>query len=138
MGKAPLLKMIDDQIRALRDKIAAVQNARDAAAARKNSAREKVDRVPEDEKRVMAEAEDRAAREAAELEAAHQLRLEIMQRELEDRKQEERHAALMRVKAELVDHAVDEVLRRYQESHDDALQAALIDGFTAEMESMRS
>lgn len=134
LGKEPLLKMIDAQIHALREKIAAVQNARDAAAARKTAAQTQVDRAAEDEQQVMAEAEARLSREVAELDEAHQRRLEIMQRELEDRKQEEAHAALMQVKAELVDQAVQEVLKHYADAGDADWQAAQVDGFTADLE----
>ena len=136
LGKAPLLKMIDDQIHGMREKIAAIQNARDAAAARRSAARGKVDHVADDEERILAEADERLARETAELEEVQQRRLAIMERELEDRKQEELHAALMQMKEELVNHAVDEVLQRYRASGDEALQAAMIDGFTVDLEKM--
>lgn len=136
LGKEPLLRMIDRQIHAMREKIAAVHNGRDAAAERKHAAKNKIDKAPEDETRIMGEAEERVQREVGELDAAQKRRLQIMENELEDRKQEEVHAALMQIKAELVNQAIDEVLHRYQESDDSDRQAALIDGFTADVEKM--
>ncbi len=138
LGKAPLLKLIDDQIHDLRDKIAAVRNTREAAADRKNAAAEKLAKMDEEDKRIVAEAEARLARETAELEEKQKRRLDIMHREMEDRKKEEAHAALMAAKAELVDQAVDELLQLYRAADNETLQAQLIDGFTADVEKQAS
>jgi F0F1-type ATP synthase membrane subunit b/b' len=138
LGKAPLLRLLDNQIHELRDKIAAAKNAREAAAQRKRAAAEKLERVAEDDNRIMSEAEERLARETAELEEQQQLRLEIMKRELEDRKAEEEHAVLMAAKAELVEYAVDELLKRFQAADNAALQSKLVDAFTADLEKQAS
>jgi len=134
LGKPPLLKLIDDKILELRGKIAAEENAREAAAQRKQAAQGKLERAKDEEHRIMTEAEERLDKEEAQLEYAHQQRLELMTRELEDRKHEEVHAAMMQVKAELVNHAIDELLKTYKEKADETLHAALIDGFTADLE----
>lgn len=138
LGKAPLLRVLDNQISELRDKIAAARNAREAATERKKAAAAKLDHMTEEDNRVLAEAEERLARETADLEEQQQRRLEIMNRELEDHKAEEEHAALMAVKAELVNKAVDELLQRYQASNDAALQTKLVDAFTADLEKQIS
>ena len=134
LGKAPLLRLLDNQIHDLKEKIAAAKNAREAAAQRKRAAAEKLERVSEDDARILAEADERLAREAEEMEEQQQLRLEIMKRELEDRKAEEEHAVLMAAKAELIDNAVDELLQRYKDVDSPELQAKLVDAFTADLE----
>ncbi len=138
LGKAPLLKLLDDKIHDLRDKLAAVRNARDAAAERKQAAARKLEHVEEENAHILTAAEERMERETAELKKKQEQRLAIMQREMEDRKKEEAHAALMAVKAELVNQAVDELLRRYQESSTETLQARLIDAFTVDLEKQVS
>ncbi len=138
LGKAPLLKLLDNQIHELRDKLAAIRNAREAAAARKNAAQEKLARIDDEDERISAETQARLARETDELEEKQQRRLEIMCREMEDRKKEEAHAALMAAKAELVDKAVNALLQTYKETDNETLQAKLIDAFTADLEKQVS
>ena len=134
LGRKPLLRLLDNQISDLKDKIAAARNAREAAAQRKRTAAEKLEHVAEDDKRILSEADERLVRETAELEEQQQLRMEIMKRELEDHKAEEEHAVLMAAKAELVNNAVDELLQRYKASDSVELQSKLVDAFTADLE----
>ena len=138
LGKDPLLRLIDNKILELREKLAAEQNACEAATQRKHAAELKLKQVQEDEGRILTEAQERLTKEEAELERAHQQRLEMMARELEERKQEEVHAAMMRVKADLVNDAIDQLLKTYQQRADEALRSSLIDGFTADLEGQAS
>lgn len=138
LGKAPILRLLDGQIQELRDKIDAGKNAREAAAQRKQVATEKLGHVEEDDRRILTEAEERLTRETAELEEQQQRRIEIMNREMEDRKVEEEHAALMAVKAELVNNAVDDLLEHYGTSNDTDLQSKMVDAFTDGLEKQIS
>jgi len=138
LGRKPIIRLIDNQIRELRDKIAAAKNAREVAEQRKRTAMEKLEHIVQDESRILSEAEERIARETAELEAQQQRRLQIMNQELEDRKAEVEHSIAMALKAELVNHAVEELLAMYKAANNAGLQSKLVDAFTADLEKQVS
>jgi len=138
LGRKPVLKILDNQIHGLRDKISAVRNAREAAAERRRAAAAKLEHVADEDHRILAEAQERLEREKSDLEEQQQQRIAIMKRELEDRKAEEAHAAIMAIKAELVNDAVSELLQRYQQADNELLQAKLVDAFTADLEKQLS
>jgi F0F1-type ATP synthase membrane subunit b/b' len=132
----PLLTFIDEKITELREKLKAAAQARKDAEARREAAQAKMDGLPEEEKQIGAESEVRLKREIAEAEENHRRNLAVMAQEKEDRKREEEHAAAQRLKAELVNLAIDRLADEYQRQRTQENEAALVDRFAGEVEKL--
>ena len=136
-GRKPLLKFMDEKIAELREKMETLAAARKDAEARRRGAEGKIARLPEEEAQIAAATEARLAKEMAELEEANQRSLEIMRRELEDRKRDEEKAAAMLVKEELVNQAIANLIDDYRAKDSAEQQARLVEQFAGDVEKLQ-
>jgi F0F1-type ATP synthase membrane subunit b/b' len=136
-GRKPLLKFLDEKIADLREKMEALAEARKDAEARRHGAEDKLARLSGEEQQIAAATEERLAKEMAELDEANQRGLEIMQRELEDRKRDEEKAAAMRVKEELVNQAIAKLIDDYKAKDSAEQQARLVEEFSCDVEKLQ-
>ena len=136
-GRKPLLKFLDEQLAELREKMETLAQARQSAEARKREAEDKLDKLSEEEAEIDAATDARLAKEMAELEESNQRSLEIMQRELEDRKRDEGQAAAMLVKEELVNQAIAKLIDDYKANDTAEQQADLIEQFAGDVEKLQ-
>ncbi|NIA15271.1 MAG: hypothetical protein GWP08_14470 [Nitrospiraceae bacterium] len=136
-AKRPLLNLIDEKIAELRAKMDAIAEARKQAEERRQEARNQIDDLPNEERRVAQDMQERLAREMAELEEANQRSLDMMQQDLEDRKRKEEYVAHALVKEELVNASIARLaeLCRGRQSQA-ACQSELIDEFATELETL--
>jgi len=133
-GRKPLLDFLDGQIADLRVKIDRAKQTREAAAQRKQGAQEKMGRLHEEKEETARETEALIAREKAQFEDLTRLTLGHVDRETEDRKREEEHAAAQRVKEELVAQSIDLLVERYKAQASPQVDLAQIDQFIREVE----
>ncbi len=140
-ARKPLLKLLDEKIATLREKMAAAAARREEAAARKTNAAAALERLPGEEKKVDGETEQRLAREMKLLQEQNARSLEQIEREKRDRVREEELAARRRVKKELVNSAIEQVAARFVAQRDDPAQAryraGMVDGFVRDIEARR-
>lgn len=134
-GRAPLMRILDDQVAAVRTKIEQVQAARREAAQRKEEAQSKVETVPAERERVSREAETLIAQERAQTEAVTEQMREQLVREMEDRKEEEMHAAAQRLKSALVDEAIALLTERCKAQMSPEMHARQVERFIRDVEA---
>ena len=132
-GHRPLMAFLDAQIAEVRAKIEHAEQARNDAASRKQAAEAQVAQLPAQRDAIGRETAALAAREQAAIEETTRLTLERIERETEDRKLEEEHAAALRLKEELVDEAIRLFITRYRAtvSHED--EEAQVDRFIRDL-----
>lgn len=136
-ARRPLLNLIDEKIGDLRAKMDASAEARRLAEERRQKARAQVDDLPNEERRVAQDMKERLAREMTELEEANEHSLELMQKDLEDRKNKEDYLAHVLVKTELVDASIGRLAQLSHERQSDAAyQSNLIDEFVTKLETL--
>lgn len=128
-ARKPLLNFLDAQIAEVRTKLERVEQARQDAAQRKQQAEEKARSLPDAKERTARETEALIARERARFEEMARFALETLDKETEDRKQEEQHAAALRVKQELVGQSIDLFVAQYKATVSPEAQAAQTDRF---------
>ena len=109
---------------------------RKAAETRKREVEQRLANLPDQRKRIEEETEHRLKYELESLEEANQRSLELMQQELEDRKREEMHAVAMQMKAEIVNTAIEQLVKEYKAKAAPGLQSSLIDQFAGEVERL--
>lgn len=140
-ARKPLLDFLDEKIAMLREKVESSAQARAAAEERRAKVENQVADLPNEERRVAKQTEERIARELNELDKLNQHRIEIMKQEMGERREEQYHAAAIQLKRELVNQAMGRIAERYKtlELADakgpDALhQTMLLDRFATELE----
>jgi F0F1-type ATP synthase membrane subunit b/b' len=135
-GKKPLLNFLDTQIALTKEKFEAAMEEHETAKTRKQTAEEKLASLAGEKAEIERETQAHLERELAELEKANQHSLSVMERETNDRKKGEAHAAAQQVKRELVRQALENLESHYQAGATEAHQAALIDQFTGDVEKL--
>jgi F0F1-type ATP synthase membrane subunit b/b' len=133
-GWKPLIRMLDQQIQELRERMVALEKRRQDAETRREHAQHEHDRLPDIRQQTRDEAERAMERDIVQLTEANRERLEQMRAELEDRKNEERLAAQRQVKRELVDEAMRRIEASYRAGKDSSHHSKLVDDFCANLE----
>jgi F-type H+-transporting ATPase subunit b len=132
----PLANLLDEKVADLKERLDTTAQNRKTAELRIAEAKAKVADLPEEKQRVARTTEERIAHEAVEMEKANQQSLELMARELEERRDKERLAAATLVKRELVNGAIDSVIESYRQSvdKDSDHQSELLDQYLEQLE----
>lgn len=133
-ARKPLAGFLDAQIAALRARLDEAAKAKADAVARMRDAQVRQSSLEAERERVREDTEARIARELAELEESNQASLRAMERELEERKQAELQQATLRLKRELVDTAIADIVRDLGQHPEAANDQHFLDQFLAGLE----
>ena len=134
-GRKPLLDFLDAQVAEVRTKIERAAEARSTAAERKRGAQEKVALLPHEKEQTIHGTQERIVQEEARIEDLTRFTIEQVDRETEDRKREEEHAAIRLLKEELVDAAIERLVQRHKARISPGAEAAQIDQFIRDVEA---
>jgi len=136
-ARKPLGGFLDEQIDVIRQKLQAGEAARTEATERYEHAQQKYDsigdEIAEEERYKVAQIQ----REREEIEQLTADNLAEIDRATEDRKREEEHLAVLRVKEELVNEAIAAVTEQIKKAPAAADDAELISQFVEELEKRR-
>jgi len=130
----PLLRLLDDKIADLRERIETAARQRAEADAKRAEWQSKLTALPDEEKRVSEATERQLEKEIAEVTAANQQTQAVLEAEGEDRAQSVWLSAKQQVRRELVDKALARIERHYREEPIDDEHAAFVDAFARDLE----
>lgn len=136
-GTKPLLGFIDKQIAEIESDIRGAEESKEAAAARKAENESKIATLGDEEADAKAEAEKLGKEELANIAERTQEGVALIERERDDRLNQEKLAARNAMKAALVDEAIAQLEAKIRDEADDAKHAALVDIFINDLEQTK-
>jgi len=136
-GKAPLLNFLDGKIEEIRGRIEEAERARETALTHKAEAESKLANLDHVKARIERETEGRIALETRRIHESTEHNLSILEKEKEDRLRHEELLARQAVKAELVDRAIEEITKGYENTRSKESERHLMERFVLELENQR-
>ncbi len=114
-GTRPLLSFLDERIGDLRKRIAWADEARKEAEKQKQTAQDKLDQLDDVRRNITQKTHDVIEQEQEAIEEATEQNIARIDAEAEERMRVEELQAAQQVKAELIDKAAEELKERYQQ-----------------------
>jgi len=134
-GKKPLLAFVDQQVGDVRAKMDKARAAREAAENRRGAAQAKADGLEAEKARIAEQAAQVIEEDASDIAEAREHILAQIDEETEERKRLEKRHAAMRLKAELVDQAIEDLTAHLKASPPSGLQASMLEQFARGLEN---
>ena len=133
-GKAPLLKFLDERIEAIERRIQRSEKARKEAEEKLTLAKTKIEGLETEKKKIEEMTNTDIEDEKKQIAAMTQENLKAIELEKEQRKRREIRQAAMKLKAELVELAVNDTAGYLSNNLTDTDQALLLDQFINRLE----
>jgi F0F1-type ATP synthase membrane subunit b/b' len=136
-ARRPLLRFLDQGIDRVRQQIAQAEAARREAMQRRSSAAEAIARLDEEKARIEQEGRLLMDQDLAQIHTLTEQSVAHVLEAAEDQKREEMQAAMLRLRAELVDRAVQRIVDRFESEASEREHQLLLTQFVDEVERLR-
>lgn len=133
LGRGPIKNLLDNMVTQERQRIEQAEEIRSAAARHKSEAEHRLESIEEEREQSQQAIAKRIEDESARIEEATARALEQLRREAEDRKRQEEARARKRLKAALIDEAIEVLTEQYQKERDANREKVLVGRFLAEL-----
>lgn len=135
LGRPPLLRFLEEQATAVRERLNQATRARSAASTRLVAAQDRLSHIHEDELKVNTETDGRLERALAELSASNHYSFGLHEQDLIERKRAAEHTAELLVRRALVEKALALAQEQLTQSRSEEHEALHINQFIRGLEA---